>query len=123
MKNKSSVKTAKAKKKTSSRKVICIVEGCEREATAHEYCQFHYIRHWSKIKKSERVEAERRLNKYIEEITRKFPTEYLEIIKKDLEDSQALEGVMLDMDLEEGINGGEDLIEEQILQKIKNDED
>jgi len=74
--------------------------------------------HWNRIKKVERVEAERRLNKYIEEITKKYPTEYLEIIKKNLEDAKSLESIVQDMNLEEDIGCLEDTLEEKELENM-----
>ena len=104
---------------------ICSIASCKKKAEINIYCRFHYIMHWNRIKKVERVEAERRLNKYIEEITKKYPTEYLEIIKKDLEDSKSLENIVQDMNLEEGLS--EDIVEEKDLDNLysnfKNEED
>jgi hypothetical protein len=96
----------------------CCISSCSNTTEINEYCRFHYIMHWNRIKKVERVEAERRLNKYIEEITKKYPTEYLEIIKKNLEDTKSLEKIVQDMNLEDDMDFLEDTLEEKELENM-----
>ena len=96
----------------------CCISSCSHTSEVNGYCRLHYIMHWNRIKKVERVEAERRLNKYIEEITKKYPTEYLEIIKKNLEDAKSLESIVQDMNLEEDIGCLEDTLEEKELENM-----
>lgn len=122
-------KAAKAapKKKGGKRVVLrggipeCSFTGCDEDRTTGVYCRLHYLVSWKKIKKKERLLAEKRLNKYIEELTARYPDEYLDIIRRDLATEKSFADLMEDLDIEAlGDSGAED---EEVTGKIKLDED
>lgn len=86
----------------------CSQKGCQSEATTSRFCRFHYIAHW----RPSRVRAEDKLNYYIREITRRYPHEYLEIIKQNLSNPESFKKSLKELHIE----GDE---KDQLLKKIK----
>lgn len=80
---------------------ICVIEGCEESKTTGDFCRLHYISRWRKLKKKERVLAEKRLNKYIEELTSRYPDEYLEVIKRDLSSDKNFAELLQELEIED----------------------
>ena len=80
---------------------ICVIEGCEESKTTGDFCRLHYITKWKRLKKKEKVLAEKRLNKYIEELTSRYPDEYIEVIKRDLSSDKNFAELLQDLEIEE----------------------
>jgi hypothetical protein len=64
---------------------ICKETDCHNAASTKGYCRLHYLAHWKKIKEDAKRRATRKLDKYIEDVMRRHPERYLEVIKEDLE--------------------------------------
>lgn len=62
----------------------CKVADCDELATSDSYCRFHYLLNWKKIQLRKRILAGDKLDRYIEELTARYPDKYLEMIRKDL---------------------------------------
>lgn len=80
---------------------ICMIEGCEESKTTGDFCRLHYITKWKRLKKKEKVLAEKRLNKYIEELTSRYPDEYIEVIKRDLSSDKNFAELLQDLEIED----------------------
>ena len=98
---KKSTSAAKTKNKAvSSKEKICSEPSCKREASAQGYCRLHYISHWKHIRLNEKVKAERRLNAYVDKISKKYPKDFLEKIKETLEDEAKFKKMVTELDIE-----------------------
>ncbi|MFC2074996.1 hypothetical protein ACFLRA_01840 [Bdellovibrionota bacterium] len=122
-------KKAPAKAKKSAKEVAaaaptkeCAFGSCEEVAITGDYCRYHYIANWRRLKAKERVLAEKRLNKYIEELTSRYPEEYLEVIRKDLSSDKSFHELLQDLDIEE-LSTSSDDFDETELKKLKIEED
>jgi hypothetical protein len=62
----------------------CKVADCDELATSDSYCRFHYLLNWKKIQLRKRILAGDKLDRYIEELTARYPDKFLEMIRKDL---------------------------------------
>ncbi len=96
------------KKKKEGEAGICIEEGCNAQATCGEYCRLHYIRNWSKIVERRRKAARDRLNRYIESMSEKYPDDYMEMIRDDLEDEDAFRRRLEELGFRRELESGED---------------
>lgn len=63
---------------------ICKEPDCHNSATTAGYCRLHYLKNWKKIKDAHKQKAAKKLNSYIENIVKKHPERYMEIIKRDI---------------------------------------
>lgn len=65
-------------------RVLCRVRECDQPSVVEGYCRYHYLLFWKKIQVRKKILSEGKLEKYIEELTSRYPTKYLDLIKKDL---------------------------------------
>lgn len=96
----------------------CAEKKCRSEATTSNFCRFHYIAHWGPERHAPIWED--RLNYYIREITRRYPEEYLEIIKRDLSSEESFKKSLREMNIEFDEDDTASEFEKQaILKKVK----
>jgi len=65
-------------------RVLCRINDCDQPSVVDGYCRYHYLLYWRKIQARRRLIGEGKLEKYIEELTARYPRKYLEMLKKDL---------------------------------------
>src|SRR5437868_1391278 len=66
--------------------VICKQSGCHDISTTHSFCRFHYLASWRKIKGKEARKKGVELDAYLEEMMRKFPEEFIQKLKVEIEE-------------------------------------
>ena len=102
------VKVAKAapevkKEKVKARaKKKCAERGCKSQSVSEGYCRLHYLANWKHIKFNEQVKAERRLNAYIDRLSKRYPKDYMEKIKEGLEDPEKFQQMVDELEVEVG---------------------
>jgi len=70
----------------SNKIIICKQGGCHDISTTHGYCRFHYLASWRSLKSKEAKRHGQELKLYLAELSRKFPEEFLERLKGEVED-------------------------------------
>ena len=88
--------------KKAPKKKFCLQADCKSEAVSHGYCRLHYIANWKHIRFNDQVKAERRLNAYVDRISKKYPKDYLDRIKEGLENEDKFKQTMEELELESG---------------------
>ena len=63
---------------------LCRVRECDQAAIVETYCRFHYLQNWKRIQVRRKILADGKLEKYVEELTSRYPDKFLEMIRKDL---------------------------------------
>ena len=77
----------KAEVVTQSNKIeICKVQGCHDIATTQSHCRFHYLAGWRKLKTREAKKKGKELEVYLSDLSRKFPEEFLEKIRAEVDE-------------------------------------
>ncbi len=66
--------------------VICKVSGCHDIATTKLFCRFHYLTGWKRLKTKEAKKKGQELEAYLEELGKRFPEEFLEKLKGEIEE-------------------------------------
>jgi hypothetical protein len=66
--------------------VICKQTGCHDISTTHGFCRFHYLSSWRKLKSKEAKKKGVELEAYLDEMTRKFPEEFIQKLKVEVEE-------------------------------------
>lgn len=66
--------------------VICKQSGCHDISTTHSFCRFHYLASWRKIKSKEAKKKGLELEVYLEDMMRKFPEEFIQKLKSEVEE-------------------------------------
>lgn len=91
-------KTPKAPKVPKAKKKKCAHKKCKRDADQSNYCRLHYLQNWRKIRLNERIKAERRLNSYIDHLAKRYPKDFLEVIKEGIEDLDKFRQTLAELD-------------------------
>lgn len=73
---------------------------CKETAVSHGYCRLHYIANFRTIRLSEQIKAERRLNAYVDRLSKRYPGEVLEKIKAGIESDEKFKESVEELDLD-----------------------
>lgn len=107
-------------KKTTTKKKFCLEEDCKQQAVTKGYCRLHYLQNWKKIKLDDKAKAERRLNAYIDKLSRKYPQDYIDKIREGLENNERFQNSIQEADLDSDSDGeSENEFLEKFLRNIK----
>jgi hypothetical protein len=106
---------------------ICKDKSCKDAATTSGYCRLHYLKRWKDIKDAQRTKAAKRLNRYVERVLRENPDDYMEVIRRDLENEEFEESMVEALDFSEdaavAMSEGEEETEiDRIIRKLKVEE-
>lgn len=80
---------------------LCKVRDCDQVANVEGYCRFHYLLLWKKIQIRKSILNDGKLEKYVEDLTSRYPDKFLEVIKKDLKTEKDFLSVIQEMELDE----------------------
>ncbi len=70
----------------SNRIVICKHAGCNDVATSKDFCRLHYLANWKKLKSKEAKNQGMGLDTYLKELSSRFPDEFFEKLRADVEE-------------------------------------
>lgn len=82
----------------------CKINECDELATSDTYCRYHYLLNWKKIQLRKKILVGDKLDRYIEELTSRYPDKYLEMIKKDLASEKDFLAAIQELEIDEGSN-------------------
>lgn len=88
-------------------RAYCKVKDCDELSIVEGYCRFHYISLWKRIQARKKILAGGKLDRYIEELTARYPDKYLEMLRKDLATEKDFMAVVHDLEIEDGNVDGE----------------
>ena len=113
------------KAKKADKAKTCAMENCASKAVAEEYCRLHYLATWKERKKLNKLKGEEKLDRYIQQLVKKFPDSHLEVLRKELSSTEDI-STLID-NIEEGDefdDFGVDIDEDTLkaLRKIKGEE-
>lgn len=97
---------------------ICKEPECQNAATTEGYCRLHYLKNWKRLKEETLHRSTKRLNKYIENVMKKHPDRYMEVIKKDIRSSSFESFVDSFDDEESGENFKDDAVFDEEVEKL-----
>ncbi|MCS6837678.1 MAG: hypothetical protein NZ480_02430 [Bdellovibrionaceae bacterium] len=79
----------------------CKVKDCDQIAVVEGYCRYHYLLLWKKIQIRRKILADGKLERYIEELTSRYPDKYLDVIRKDLCNEKTFLSLIAEMEIDE----------------------
>ena len=82
----------------------CRVRDCDQIAVVDGYCRYHYLLFWKKIQVRKKILSEGKLQKYIEDLTARYPDKFLEVLRKDLRSEKDFMAAIMELELDEGSN-------------------
>ncbi|MAF92668.1 MAG: hypothetical protein CL674_15475 [Bdellovibrionaceae bacterium] len=101
-------------------RAYCRVKDCDELATVDGYCRFHYLVLWKRIQVRKKILAGGKLDRYIEELTARYPDKYLEMLRKDLATEKDFMAVVHDLEIEDGnVEGDFDEDDKEYIDEVR----
>lgn len=79
----------------------CKVKDCDQLANVESYCRFHYLLLWKRIQVRRKILMDGKLERFVEELTARYPDKFLEMIRKDLRTEKDFTAAMAELELDE----------------------
>lgn len=88
-------------------RVYCRVRDCDQISAVEGYCRFHYLLLWKKIQVRRKILIDGKLERYVEELTARYPDKFLEMIRKDLRTEKDFLNAIAELEIDEAANDAE----------------
>lgn len=85
----------------------CRVRDCDQISGVEGYCRYHYLLLWKKIQVRRKILVDGKLERYVEELTSRYPDKFLEMIRKDLRTEKDFLGAIAELEIDESANENE----------------
>lgn len=80
---------------------LCRSRDCDQISTVDGYCRFHYLLFWKNIQVRKRILTDGKLDRYIEELTTRYPDKFLEMIRRDLRNQKDFLAAIQELEIDE----------------------
>ncbi|MNT61874.1 hypothetical protein D3C72_1995470 [compost metagenome] len=71
------------------------------------YCRYHYLLFWKRIQVRKKILVDGKLERYVEELTSRYPDKFLEMIRRDLRTEKDFLGAIQELEIDESANEAE----------------
>ena len=88
----------------------CRARDCDQAAVVDTYCRYHYLLFWKRIQVRKKILQDGKLERYVEELTSRYPDKFLEMIRRDLRTEKDFLGAIQELEIDE--SAGENEFEE-----------
>lgn len=85
----------------------CRVRDCDQISAVEGYCRYHYLLLWKRIQVRRKILVDGKLERYVEELTARYPDKFLEMIRKDLRSEKDFVGAIAELEIDESANENE----------------
>ncbi len=82
----------------------CRARDCDQIAIVDIYCRFHYLMFWKKIQVRKKILVDGKLERYVEELTARYPDKFLEMIRRDLRTEKDFLSAIQELEIDESAN-------------------
>lgn len=79
----------------------CKVKDCDQISSVEGYCRFHYLLLWKKIQVRRKILIDGKLERYVEELTARYPDKFLEMIRRDLKTDKDFLSAIAELEIDE----------------------
>lgn len=98
-------------------RVLCKFSGCDEISTVEGYCRYHYLLNWKRIQLKKKILSEGKLEKYINELTAKYPDKYIDMLKNDLKTEKDFLSVVNELEIDDTDNSMSDDEEDSYIEQ------
>ncbi len=88
----------------------CRARDCDQIAIVDTYCRYHYLLFWKRIQVRKKILMDGKLERYVEELTSRYPDKFLEMIRRDLRTEKDFLAAIQELEIDE--SAGENEFEE-----------
>lgn len=79
----------------------CKFKDCDQLSKVDRYCRLHYLLLWKKIQLRKKILADGKLEKYIDDLTSRYPDKYIEMIRRDLKTEKDFLGAIQELEIDD----------------------
>ncbi len=80
---------------------LCRVRDCDQVANVENYCRYHYLMNWKRIQAKREILAGGKLERYVEELTSRYPDKFLDVLRKDLRTEKDFTAAIAELEIDE----------------------
>ena len=80
---------------------LCRVRDCDQVAIVETWCRYHYLLNWKRIQAKRVILQDGKLERYVEELTSRYPDKFLEILRKDLRTEKDFMSAIAELEIDE----------------------
>jgi len=80
---------------------LCRVRDCDQVSSVEGYCRYHYLLLWKRIQIRKAILQDGKLEKYIIDLTGRYPDKFLEMIKKDMKTEKDFLSAIAELEIDE----------------------
>lgn len=85
----------------------CRARDCDQIAIVDAYCRYHYLLFWKKIQVRKKILQDGKLERYVEELTSRYPDKFLEMIRRDLRTEKDFLAAIQELEIDESASESE----------------
>lgn len=97
----------------------CRARDCDQAAIVDTYCRYHYLLLWKKIQVRKKILIDGKLEKYIEELTARYPDKFLEMIRRDLRTEKDFTAAIAELEIDESASENEFEEDTQYIEEVR----
>ncbi len=79
----------------------CRARDCDQSSTVDVYCRYHYLLFWKRIQIRKEILIGGKLERYVEDLTGRYPDKFLEMILRDLRTEKDFVGAIQELEIDE----------------------
>lgn len=79
----------------------CRARDCDQAAIVDAYCRFHYLLFWKRIQIRKKILVDGKLERYVEELTSRYPDKFLDMIRRDLRTEKDFMAAIHELEIDE----------------------
>jgi hypothetical protein len=85
----------------------CRSRDCDQIGIVDGYCRYHYLLFWKKIQVRKKILMDGKLERYVEELTARYPDKFLEMIRRDLRTEKDFLAAIQELEIDESVGENE----------------
>lgn len=85
----------------------CRAKDCDQISSVESYCRYHYLLFWKKIQVRKEILVDGKLEKYVDDLTSRYPDKFLEVLRKDLRTTKDFLAAIAELEIDESAGEGE----------------
>jgi hypothetical protein len=98
---------------------LCKVKDCDELATVEKFCRYHYLLYWKKIQTRKKILADGKLDKYIEELTSRYPDKYIEMLRKDLKSEKDFISAIQELEIDDASEADFEEDDDNLMEEVR----
>jgi len=98
---------------------FCRHKDCDQLSVVESYCRYHYLLLWKKIQNRKKILVDGKLERYVEELTARYPDKFLEMIRRDLRTEKDFLSAIHELELDDSTESDFEEESENFIDEVR----